>query len=101
MCEKSHPCCITYRFPCFNLISSGDLHQSMIELLDDYLTPVQKAFSKQATHYDQDDSSNPILLDWRKKVYTHVNQFLKPGNRILELNAGTGIDALHFVNAGH
>ncbi len=73
----------------------------MPDMLDDLLTPVQRAFSKQAPHYDQDDSSNPVLLDWRQQVYAHVNQFLKPGSRMLELNAGTGIDALHFVNEGH
>jgi SAM-dependent methyltransferase len=73
----------------------------MVESHNDQLTSVQKAFSKQASHYDHDDSSNCILLEWRKKVYSHVNHFLRPGSSILELNAGTGIDALHFVNAGH
>jgi ubiquinone/menaquinone biosynthesis C-methylase UbiE len=73
----------------------------MADPYGDRLTPVQKAFSKQARHYDQDDSSNPILQEWRAKVYAHVNRFLKSGTSILELNAGTGIDALHFVNAGH
>ncbi len=72
----------------------------MLDRNDD-LTSVQKAFSKQAAHYDQDDFSNPILQDWRKRVYYHVNRFLKPKSRMLELNAGTGIDALHFVNEGH
>jgi ubiquinone/menaquinone biosynthesis C-methylase UbiE len=65
------------------------------------LTPVQRAFNKQAEHYDADDLANPILLDWRKRVYDHLNLFLKPGGRILELNAGTGIDAIHLVMSGH
>jgi hypothetical protein len=73
----------------------------MVDAHNGNLTSVQKAFSKQATHYDQGDSANPILLDWRKRVYAHVNRFLNPNSRILELNAGTGIDALHFVNDGH
>ncbi|CAN5437761.1 hypothetical protein BH10BAC4_BH10BAC4_19740 [soil metagenome] len=68
------------------------------QFIDD---PVPKAFSKQAMHYDQDDNTNPILVSWRKQVYRHVDQFIKPGSRILELNAGTGIDALRFVQAGH
>ena len=62
---------------------------------------VSKAFSKQAQHYDSDDYANPILTDWRKQVYDHVNRFLKPHSFILELNAGTGIDAVHFVKEGH
>jgi ubiquinone/menaquinone biosynthesis C-methylase UbiE len=62
---------------------------------------INRAFSKQAEHYDADDVANPILTDWRKQVYTHVDKFLKPESYILELNAGTGIDAVRFVNKGH
>ena len=62
---------------------------------------VQMAFGKQALHYDEDDFSNQILTDWRKKVYKHVKSFMTPQCHLLELNAGTGIDALHFVQEGH
>lgn len=65
------------------------------------LTSVQRAFTKQAEHYDAHDFSNPILTDWRKRVYDHLNTFLRPGSRVLELNSGTGIDALHLVTLGH
>jgi ubiquinone/menaquinone biosynthesis C-methylase UbiE len=65
------------------------------------LNPVQKAFSKQAKHYDEDDWKNQVLQDMRQQVYNHVSIFLKEKRRILELNAGTGIDALHFANQGH
>ena len=37
----------------------------------------------------------------RKQVYEHVNNFLKAQSKILELNAGTGIDALYFIGHGH
>jgi ubiquinone/menaquinone biosynthesis C-methylase UbiE len=63
--------------------------------------PVNKAFSRQAAHYDHDDQNNIVLQDLRRQVYKHVDGFLKPGSRILELNAGTGIDACRFVRAGH
>jgi ubiquinone/menaquinone biosynthesis C-methylase UbiE len=62
---------------------------------------VNKAFSKQAAHYDRDDQSNVVLQDLRKQIYKHVDRFLVPGSRILELNAGTGIDAVRFVKARH
>jgi ubiquinone/menaquinone biosynthesis C-methylase UbiE len=62
---------------------------------------VNRAFSKQAVHYDADDKANPILTAWRKQVYAHVHQFLKPSSFILELNAGTGIDAVYFAKEGH
>ncbi|HCW06626.1 MAG TPA: hypothetical protein DGG95_04585 [Cytophagales bacterium] len=62
---------------------------------------INKAFSKQSIHFDQDDEANPVLQTWRKRVYHHVDQFVKPGSKILELNAGTGIDAIHFAKQGH
>lgn len=65
------------------------------------VSPVQKAFGKQAKHYDDDDIQNPVLQGMRQQVYHHVSHFLKDNCRILELNAGTGIDALHFVKLGH
>ena len=73
----------------------------MVESLPIKSNAVQRAFSKQAEHYDEDDISNQILIDWRKQVYENVNRYIKPGSYILELNAGTGIDALHFVQSGH
>jgi len=60
---------------------------------------VNVAFSKQSVHYDTDDSQNTILKEWRQQVYDHVYEFLKPGQRLLELNAGTGLDALYFVQS--
>lgn len=62
---------------------------------------VNRGFSRQAFHYDSADQANVILQDLRKQVYTHVERFLKPGSRILEINAGTGIDALYFASKGH
>lgn len=37
----------------------------------------------------------------RRQVYAHTKKYLKPKSRILELNAGTGIDAVNFVRDGH
>jgi ubiquinone/menaquinone biosynthesis C-methylase UbiE len=37
----------------------------------------------------------------RRQVYAHVAKYVKPESYILEINAGTGIDALHFIAAGH
>lgn len=59
------------------------------------------AFSKQSTRYDEDDRANLVIQGMREQVYTHVDRFLKPGSFILELNAGTGIDAVRFVRRGH
>src|SRR5258708_5484773 len=62
---------------------------------------VNEAFSKQSFHYDDDDLQNPLLQMMRLQVYDHVARFIHKPCRILELNAGTGIDALHFVRQGH
>jgi ubiquinone/menaquinone biosynthesis C-methylase UbiE len=62
---------------------------------------VNRAFSRQSANYDEADNENIILQDLRKQVYDHAKKFIKPGSKILELNAGTGIDALHFVLQGN
>jgi ubiquinone/menaquinone biosynthesis C-methylase UbiE len=62
---------------------------------------VNRAFSKQSEHYDSDDFKNPILTEWRNQVYAHLNKYLKPASIILELNSGTGIDAIRLAELGH
>jgi ubiquinone/menaquinone biosynthesis C-methylase UbiE len=62
---------------------------------------VNRAFSAQSAHYDEDDKTNRVITDLRQQVYRHVARFMKPSSRILELNAGTGIDASYFVSQGH
>jgi ubiquinone/menaquinone biosynthesis C-methylase UbiE len=62
---------------------------------------VNEAFSKQSLHFDEDDIQNPLLQEMRSQVYNHVSKFITKPSRILELNSGTGIDALHFVQQGH
>ncbi|MGD1045009.1 MAG: class I SAM-dependent methyltransferase [Bacteroidota bacterium] len=59
------------------------------------------AFSAQAAHFDTDEESNRILKWMREQVYRHEEEFLLPHSNILELNAGTGIDAIHFARMGH
>lgn len=62
---------------------------------------VNRGFTKQSLAYDDIDKLNPVLLDLRQQVYDHIRRYLKPGSRILELNAGTGIDAVRFATDGH
>src|SRR5450432_2015911 len=70
-----------------------------VETIDDSI--VNEAFSKQSLHYDADDLQNSLLQTMRLQVYSHVSIFINKPSRILELNSGTGIDALHFVQQGH
>ena len=42
-----------------------------------------------------------IIQYKRKRVRDHVLNFLNPNSHILELNAGTGEDAIFFAQQGH
>ncbi|HEX7846704.1 MAG TPA: class I SAM-dependent methyltransferase [Chitinophagaceae bacterium] len=59
------------------------------------------AFGKQAPLFDQLYQANTIIRYKRKRVREHVEQFLQPKATILELNAGTGDDAIYFAQQGH
>lgn len=61
---------------------------------------VSEAFSRQAESFDALDVQNPILQYMRREVREQALQLLKPGDKILELNAGTGLDAVFFAEKG-
>lgn len=61
----------------------------------------EKAFSKQSAVFDKLYSSNIIIQYKRQRVRDHVSQYLEPNSEILELNAGTGDDAIWFAKQGH
>jgi ubiquinone/menaquinone biosynthesis C-methylase UbiE len=74
---------------------------TMIVAFESNIEQASKAFSAQAVHFDADEESNRILKWMRTQVYRHEEELLLPNSTILELNAGTGIDALHFAGLGH
>jgi ubiquinone/menaquinone biosynthesis C-methylase UbiE len=59
------------------------------------------AFSKQALVFDAYDAGNSIVQYKRRRVRAHVLGLLDPHSSILELNAGTGEDAIFFAQQGH
>jgi ubiquinone/menaquinone biosynthesis C-methylase UbiE len=61
---------------------------------------VSAAFSKQSAVFDELEKNNPIIRWMRERVWKHVLSFWQPGGNILELNAGTGIDAVFFARQG-
>lgn len=67
----------------------------------DALADVADAFSRAAARYDALAFDNPHLARMRSKVYAHVERAVPAGAHILELNAGTGIDALELVRRGY
>lgn len=64
-------------------------------------TDASAAFSRQSAVFDQIYSGNTIINYKRARVREHVLQYLKPAGSMLELNSGTGEDALFFAGQGH
>jgi len=64
-------------------------------------TQAASAFSKQALVFDAYDAGNTIIAYKRKRVREHVIRHLGDGGSILELNAGTGEDAIFFAREGY
>jgi ubiquinone/menaquinone biosynthesis C-methylase UbiE len=60
-----------------------------------------KAFDKQSGVFDEIYSRDKIIQYKRNRVRKHVNNLLNPQSKILELNAGTGEDAIYFASHGH
>lgn len=67
----------------------------------DQFNNVNTAFSRQSIIYDEYDRENPTLTWMRQQVMKHVRQYLRPNDKILELNSGTGIDAEFFASQGY
>ncbi len=61
---------------------------------------IAEAFSRTAEKYDAFAEDHPNQTRMRNKVYAHLMRFLEPGARILELNAGTGVDAVELARRG-
>ncbi len=61
---------------------------------------VNAAFSKQSDIFDRLEENNPIIQWMRNIIRQHLLQYVKPGMHMLELNAGTGLDAVYFAQKG-
>ncbi len=62
---------------------------------------IAEAFSRTAEKYDSFGSGHPHLTRLRGKVYAHLGRCLPAGASILELNAGTGVDAVELAKLGY
>lgn len=67
----------------------------------DQCNNVNTAFSRQSIIYDEYDRENSTLTWMRQQVMKHMLKYLRPNDKILELNSGTGIDAEFFASHGH
>jgi ubiquinone/menaquinone biosynthesis C-methylase UbiE len=65
------------------------------------LAVIADAFSRTARRYDEFAEDHPHLTRIRSKVYAHVQRAVPPDSTILELNAGTGTDAVELALRGY
>ena len=61
---------------------------------------VNAAFSKQSPIFDEIDDNNQLILWVRNRVHDEVLAHIPQHAHLLELNCGTGIDALFFARNG-
>jgi ubiquinone/menaquinone biosynthesis C-methylase UbiE len=64
-------------------------------------TDVSQAFSKQSVIFDALYKENKLSEYLRSIVRNELLAQLKPNSSILELNCGTGMDAVYFAEKGH
>ena len=58
------------------------------------------AFTRQSSSFDKIEEENRILQYMRKRIHEHCLSFFPTNAHILELNCGTGIDAVYFADKG-
>ncbi|HMQ79443.1 MAG TPA: class I SAM-dependent methyltransferase [Ignavibacteria bacterium] len=68
---------------------------------NDYTQNTKSAFNAIAAGYDAHDNQNPILQWMRKLVHGVYLKYIPEGSSILELNAGTGVDAVFLAEQGY
>jgi ubiquinone/menaquinone biosynthesis C-methylase UbiE len=71
-----------------------------ISTMIDNLTHIKQSFDKIAGTYDNRDNQNAILQWMRGIVHNVYLKHIPSGSKVLELNAGTGVDALFLASKG-
>ncbi len=62
--------------------------------------PAAVAFDAAAASYDRTFTDTDLGRRYRQAVWRRLGCLLGPGDRVLELNCGTGVDAVHLAEAG-
>ncbi|HVQ63229.1 MAG TPA: hypothetical protein VMT78_01770, partial [Terriglobia bacterium] len=69
-----------------------------MSILVEHPTPSALAFEAIAGVYDDVFSDSPIGRAQRRAVWNEMDREFREGQSILEINCGTGIDALHLAS---
>ncbi|RIA10114.1 ubiquinone/menaquinone biosynthesis C-methylase UbiE [Flavobacteriaceae bacterium MAR_2010_72] len=62
---------------------------------------INKGFSKISHYYEALDKTSSLIHWMRTRVRTHITKNLTAQSSILEINSGSGIDAVYFTKKGH
>lgn len=65
------------------------------------LDSVNLGFSREAQFYDAQEFKNPIIIWLRSIIRNTTQKFIATNSSILEINAGSGLDALWFAEQGY
>ena len=65
------------------------------------LENINKGFSKISSQYEGFNTTNGLVNWMRKRVRTHLLKELSPNAKILEINCGTGIDAVFLAKKNY
>jgi ubiquinone/menaquinone biosynthesis C-methylase UbiE len=76
-----------------------EIEQSPLSSLQ--LSQVAAAFSRKASVYDAFGADHANLSRMRGKVYEQISRWTPADSHILELNAGTGLDAMALIQRGY
>lgn len=68
--------------------------------MKEYLADTKKAFDSASVTFDEEDRLNPILQWMRSQAYMVYLENFSKGDKLLELNCGTGIDAFYLASKG-
>jgi ubiquinone/menaquinone biosynthesis C-methylase UbiE len=66
----------------------------------EFLEHTKESFNKIADAFDEQDRANPIIGWMRSIVHDTYLKHFKVGDSLLELNSGTGIDAVYMAEHG-
>lgn len=67
----------------------------------DHYAAVAEAFSRKALIYDGFGENHENFHRMRQKFYAHIQSVMPPGGQLLEINAGTGQDAVELAGRGY
>ncbi|AOW21474.1 class I SAM-dependent methyltransferase [Urechidicola croceus] len=62
---------------------------------------IDKGFSKISHEYEKLDKYSKLINWMRNRVRTNISSRIKSGDTILEINCGSGIDAVYFAKKGN